>query len=100
MIDSSEPLVATSTRVQVLDSNEPLVLSSSVLEDPVAGPSNLAGPSGLASLAYSAASRMANTIMPDLPTISEDQLEAPSVPGSSGRRVHHYVEEIRLVEIL
>lgn len=86
--------------VQVLDSNEPLVLSSSALEEPVAGPNNLAGPSGLASLPNSAASRMANSIMPDLPTISEDQLEAPSATGSSGRRVHNYAEEIRLVEIL
>ncbi|XP_047988938.1 uncharacterized protein LOC125234096 [Leguminivora glycinivorella] len=47
VLDSIEPLGHTS-RVQVLDSDEPLVSAarSSIYDDPVPGPSGLAGPSG------------------------------------------------------
>ncbi|CAG4961873.1 unnamed protein product [Parnassius apollo] len=86
--DSDEPLVASSSAgppcVQVLDSSEPL-LPMTVLSKPIAGSSRATVPSTVL------------VLPPASPTSSESSVAdaEPRAPGSSGRRVHYYAEEIR-----
>ncbi|CAK1603545.1 unnamed protein product [Parnassius mnemosyne] len=94
VLDSIEPLVPTTTQVQVLDTNEPLVLPcvrSSVLDEPVAGPSGVTGPSGAAGSCGSLSA---------ITSSSEDEGEEfaaamPRLTGSSGRRLNPYSDELR-----
>ncbi|CAG4966351.1 unnamed protein product [Parnassius apollo] len=90
VLDSDEPLVASSSAgtpcVQVLDSSEPLV-PMTVLSKSIAGSSRATVPSTV------------SVLPPASPTSSESSVAdaEPQAPGSSGRRVHYYAEEIRLV---
>ncbi|CAG5058358.1 unnamed protein product [Parnassius apollo] len=90
VLDSDEPLVASSSAgtpcVQVLDSSEPLV-PMTVLSKSIAGSSRATVPSTV------------SVLSPASPTSSESSVAdaEPQAPGSSGRRVHYYAEEIRLV---
>lgn len=90
VLDSVEPLVTASFSVplcsaQVMDSSELLVPTSPAGPSGMAGLSGIAGPSGMADL-----------VMP-VSTSSEDLHEPATPSGSSGRRVHYYSEELRLV---
>ncbi|XP_063622952.1 uncharacterized protein LOC134795034 [Cydia splendana] len=109
VLDSIEPLV------QELDSDEPLVLSRptvSIYDDPVPGPSGLAGSSGtagcsgLARSRGSSASSLEEDFVPASPIAGlsglapedEEELVGAPVPqptGSSGRRIKPYAEELR-----
>ncbi|CAG4981226.1 unnamed protein product [Parnassius apollo] len=88
VLDSDEPLVASSSAgtpcVQVLDSSEPLV-PMTVLSKSIAGSSRATVPSTV------------SVLPPASPTSSESSVAdaEPQAPGSSGRRVHYYAEEIR-----
>ncbi|CAG5005093.1 unnamed protein product [Parnassius apollo] len=90
VLDSDEPLVTSSSAgapcVQVLDSSEPLV-PMTVLSKSIAGSSRATVPSTV------------SVLPPASPTSSESSVAdaEPQAPGSSGRRVHYYAEEIRLV---
>lgn len=90
VLDSNEPLVASSSAgppcVQVLDSSEPLV-PMTVPSEPVAGSSRATDVSTM------------SVLPPASPTSSESSVgdAEPRASGSSGRRVHYYAGEIRLV---
>ncbi|CAG4964508.1 unnamed protein product [Parnassius apollo] len=88
VLDSDEPLVTSSSAgapcVQVLDSSEPLV-PMTALSKSIVGSSRATVPSTV------------SVLPPASPTSSESSVAdaEPQAPGSSGRRVHYYAEEIR-----
>lgn len=113
VMDSIEPLMPTAP-IQVLDSDDPLALPclSSVLDEPVAGPSGVAAGFSGSLLAISNSSAVLdepvagpsgivagyNGSFLAITSFSEFQDEAPAMPrftGSAGRRINPYSDELR-----